>query len=134
MLWFFKFFIIFFIYSWLELLHFLMRLCISWLQKEFYTESGKAIDDWCQLNCNDIYIYIYIYIYIHIYILIYIHIYILIYIHTYIYITTWCAFLSLNVNNISSAEKHLKFSYTSILTNLLRTVIAVNLLDLKDHN
>ena len=62
--WFIYFFIIIiffiFIYSWLELLHFVIILSL-YITMENSVLHWKWKANWRQLNCNDIYIYIYIY-------------------------------------------------------------------------
>ena len=61
---FFNFFIIFFIYSWLELLHFVIIVSI-YIMMVNSVSHRKWKANWHRLNCNYIYIYIiYIYIYI----------------------------------------------------------------------
>ena len=74
----------------------------------------------CVYICIYVCVYEYIYIYICIYIYIYAYMYICISvcIYIYIYIITLYAFLSANVNKYSSATRHLRFSYISILPSV----------------
>ena len=53
------FIIIFFIYSWLELLHFVIMVSI-YIMMVNSVLNWKWKANWRQLNCDDIYIYIYI--------------------------------------------------------------------------
>ena len=96
------FIIIFFIYSWLELLHFVIIVSI-YIMMVNSVWHWKWKVNWRQLNCNDIYIHYIIYIYIYIYT--YIHTYIYTYIKYIIYIwTLTLIWQSVNTNNVKECS------------------------------